>query len=180
MHHIWAKEARYIPKSGGRYTGGWLLTETIPFDLPDWKEPFLEIIQESKFFLHTELVDFDYVTRNRTWYQFASTYELFHDMKSASSRRLAATAMQLHLRLTLPLLTFIMVLMGLAIILKDPGRNVFLNAGFCLVQAGLFYGSCYFCRYLGDYEYLTPALAAWLPVLAFGPIALAMLDAIHT
>ena len=34
--------------------------------------------------------------------------------------------------------------------------------------------------HLGDSEFLSPALAAWLPVLGFGPLAFVLFDAIHT
>jgi lipopolysaccharide export system permease protein len=33
---------------------------------------------------------------------------------------------------------------------------------------------------LGDNDFLPPALAAWAPVLLFGPLAVAMFDAVHT
>ena len=44
----------------------------------------------------------------------------------------------------------------------------------------LFFAAIFFCKHLGDDEYLSPALAAWLPVLVFGPLTLASFDAIHT
>jgi lipopolysaccharide export system permease protein len=43
-----------------------------------------------------------------------------------------------------------------------------------------FHVVCFAAKYLGEQEFLTPPLAAWLPMLAFGPAALAMFDAIHT
>jgi lipopolysaccharide export system permease protein len=33
---------------------------------------------------------------------------------------------------------------------------------------------------LGDNDLISPPLAAWLPVLLFGPVAIAQFDAIHT
>jgi lipopolysaccharide export system permease protein len=33
---------------------------------------------------------------------------------------------------------------------------------------------------LGENEYLTPALAAWLPILLFAPFAVVQFDAIQT
>jgi lipopolysaccharide export system permease protein len=33
---------------------------------------------------------------------------------------------------------------------------------------------------LGENDYLAPALAAWLPLLAFGPLAMVFFDAVHT
>ena len=57
------------------------------------------------------------------------------------------------------------------------GRKVF---RWCLVVAALFYASCYLAKYLGDHEYLSPTMSAWLPVILFGPPSVAMTDAIHT
>ena len=45
---------------------------------------------------------------------------------------------------------------------------------------GLFFGVQYSCKMLGDNDFLPPALAAWAPVLCFGPLAVTMFDAVHT
>ncbi len=185
LQHISAKEARYIPPGPDKYSGGWLMTETTPPDLPHklktaGNEPVLEVLDPGKFFLRTERVDFDLLIRTRNWYQYASTYTIFREMQKAESSRLAAMAVQVHIRLTLPLLTLLMVLMGVSNILRDQSRNIFLNAGICLVLAALFHAVCYLAKHLGENEYVSPPLAAWLPVFLFGPLALTMFDSIHT
>ena len=43
-----------------------------------------------------------------------------------------------------------------------------------------FFVCLYACKMLGDYDYVSPALAAWGPVLAFGPHSPALFDAVHT
>jgi lipopolysaccharide export system permease protein len=183
---IRAQEARYVPRQEGvPLSGGWLLTEaetSPPLSLTShqWRDNVLEVLDPGKYFLRTERVDFDMVTRTRSWYTYASVWDIVGEMERTEGGRLAPLAVQIHLRLTLPILTFIMVLMGLAIILRDQCRNVFLNAGMCLIMAAAFYASCYLAKYLGEHEYLSPTLAAWLPVFGFGPLALAMADAIHT
>jgi lipopolysaccharide export system permease protein len=178
--HITAAEARYVPRGPKQPSGGWLLSGTTPRDLPRWKDPVIEVLDPGKFFLRTEQVDFDTLSRTRNWYQYASTLELLDELQKPDAARLAATAMQMHLHFTVPLFTGLMVLMGLSLLLRSQQRNVFLNAGICIVAAVLFLGVCQLSRYLGEQEYLSPALAAWLPVLIFGPAALAMFDAIHT
>jgi lipopolysaccharide export system permease protein len=181
--NITAAEARYIPPGDGVHSGGWLLTETNPATLPPthWtEEVVLEFIDPGKFFLHTTRVDFDAVTRSNVWYQYASIWDIVKQLDRSEGTRLAGMAVQIHLRLTIPFLTLVMVIMGMAIILRDQCRNVFLNAGMCLIVAALFYGACYLTKYLGEHEYLSPTMAAWLPVLVFGPPAMAMADAIHT
>ena len=56
------------------------------------------------------------------------------------------------------------------------GRPDGAAGGLCAV----FFAACFLFKHLGDNEYLTPALAAWMPVLLFGPLSVALFDAIHT
>jgi lipopolysaccharide export system permease protein len=179
-----AKEARYIPPGEGRYKGGWLLTETTPAEPPelkDWNQPeILEMIDPGKFFLYTQEVDFDIVTRSRNWYAFASTVRLKDELGKPDTTRLAAMAVLFHTRLTRPFLGAILVLMGLSVILRDQNRNVFLSAGLCIALCGLFFAALFSCKFLGDNEYISPALAAWLPVIVFGPFAFVQFEAVHT
>jgi lipopolysaccharide export system permease protein len=179
--NITAREARYLPPCPEWPTGGWLMSETTPPKInTQWREAVLVELDPAKFFFRTERVDFAMLTRSQTWYQYASLWEIFQELQKGDSARLGALAVQLHLRLTLPILTLIMVWMGVSMILRDQGRNVFLNAGLCLVMSAMFYAACYLARHLGEQEYLSPPMAAWLPVLLFGPLALALFDAIHT
>ena len=181
--NITAQEGRYIPHGEGPYHGGWLLTQTQPADLKKdgWNQPgILEVIDEGKFFLHTEEVDFDMITRSRAWYTFASTARLQVELSKPDSSRMAPMAVLFHMRLTRLPVGMILVLAGVSVILRDQNRNVFLSTGMCLVLCGLFFAAQFTCKSLGDNEYLSPALAAWIPVLIFGPLSLAMFDAVHT
>ncbi len=179
-----AKEGRYFPPGEGRLRGGWLLTETTPAEPPelkDWNQPeILEMIDPGKFFLHTQEVDFDAVTRTRNWYAFASTLRLKDELQKPDTTRMAAMAVLFHSRLTRPILGAILILMGLSVILRDQNRNVFLSAGLCLVLCAIFFAALFSCKFLGDNEYVAPALAAWLPVITFGPFALVQFEAVHT
>jgi lipopolysaccharide export system permease protein len=176
-----AKAGRYIPPGPGPHHGGWLLTETTPAELPLWNQKeILEMIDPGKYFLHTDEVDFDTVTRSRAWFTFASTARLQVELGKPDSTRLAAMAVLFHQRLTRPLVGILLVLSGISVILRDQNRNVFLSAGLCLLLCALFFTAQFACKSLGDNEYLSPALAAWLPVLLFGPLAVTLFDAVHT
>jgi lipopolysaccharide export system permease protein len=176
-----AKEGRYIPPGEGPHRGGWLLTGTTPPELPTWNQPdILEIIDPGKYFLYTQEVDFDTLTRNRTWFTYASTARLHSELSKPDSTRLAAMAVLFHTRFTRPIVGMLLVFSGLSVILRDQNRNVFLSAGLCVVLCALFFVALFVCKSLGDNEYLSPALAAWLPVLFFGPLSLALFDAVHT
>ncbi|HEV3446412.1 MAG TPA: LptF/LptG family permease [Gemmataceae bacterium] len=179
--HLEAREAYYYAPGEGPHSGGWLLTGTRPAELENWNNPtVLEVLDSGKFFLHTREVTFETITRPRTWFVYASTAQLLEELSKPDSTRLASMAVLFHMRLTRPILALILVLMGLSVILRDQNRNVFISMGLCLGVCAVFFAACFACKHLGDTEYLAPALAAWLPVLVFGPLAFVNFDAIHT
>jgi lipopolysaccharide export system permease protein len=183
--HLTAEEACYVPREAGDpRSGGWLLTGVkAPPALEEWDgghPPILEKIDPGKYFLHVQEVDFDGITRSGKWFNYASTLRLYQELQRPDSTRTATLAVLFHVRVTRPLAGLILVILGLSVILRDHNRNVFLSAGACLVLCALFFAAFFVCKSLGDSDYLYPALAAWLPVLFFGPLAVAMFDAIHT
>jgi len=175
-----AEEAVYVPPQNRMRTGGWLLSKTKPAELSQWtRDDILEPIDPGKYFLYTD-VDFERLTRNRSWFQYESTWNIYQVLHNTDSPRLASIAVFFHMRLTRPVLGMLLVIMGLSVILRDQNRNVYISIGFCIVLCGVFYAVTIMGKYLGDREILSPALAAWLPVFVFGPIAFALFDAVHT
>jgi lipopolysaccharide export system permease protein len=181
MVHLSAEEAHYIPPGEGPRSGGWLLTGTQPAQLENWERPdVIEMIDPGKYFLPVREMDFDAITRTSKWYNFASTWRLYRELQNPDSARLASMAVMFHTRLTRPILGMLLVVMGLSVILRDHNRNVFLSAGMCVVLCGVFFAAFFTCKSLGENNILSPALAAWMPVLFFGPLAFVMFDAVHT
>lgn len=172
--HLSAKQGFYLPDRGG-----WLMVDTLPAVLESCPS-VLEQIDPGKYFLKVQEVDFDALTRSKNWYMFASTARLREMLYRPDGRRQPAIAVLFHIRLTRPILGVLLVVMGLSLILRDPNRNVFVGVGLCLFVCALFFGMVFICRQLGEQEWLQPAVAAWLPVLMFGPVAFALFDAIHT
>jgi lipopolysaccharide export system permease protein len=180
MTHLSARKAVYHPPGAGPRSGGWMLFDATP-ELPEGPlPPHLEQVSPGVYFLRTRDVDFDAVTRGANWFRFASTPELREILAKPEGRRQPQVATEFHKRLTRPLIGAILVLMGLGIILRDQNKHVFISAGLCLVLVALFYVALFGCKYLGENDYVTPPLAAWVPVLVFGPFAVALFDAIHT
>ena len=179
MVHIIAKEARFRPTPGDPPRGIWELTGCTPRNLEPISD-ILEVRDDSRYFLHTRSVDFDALIRDPKWFTMASTRRLYQELHRPESTRLAAIAVMFHTRLTRPILGMVLVLMGLSVILHDQTRNVIISAGSCLVLCGIFFAAVYTCKLLGDNEYLNPALAAWLPVVSFGPFAFVLFDAVQT
>lgn len=176
-----AEDARYIPAGDGKQSGGWLLTNTYPQELENLpRTSALEMIMPGKYFLRTQQVDFEAVTRQKNWWRFVSTLQLRDEMSKADSSNLANIAVVFHMRLTRPLLGIILVFLGLSIILRDQNRNVFISAGMTVFLGGVYFIVIFACKYLGDHGLLWPTLAAWMPVMIFGPMSLALFDAMHT
>jgi lipopolysaccharide export system permease protein len=180
MIHLAAEEAVYIPANGDLHSGGWLLLGTDPktFDVP--LPETLSMIDPGKYFLHTPDITFDAVSRGATWFLYASTPKLKELLSRPEPRRQAKVAVMFHMRITRPIVGALLVLLGLAVILWNPNRHMIISAGMCLVFCGWFYGSVLTCKFLGENDYVSPPLAAWLPVLIFGPITLVAFDSIHT
>ncbi len=178
--HLTASEAHYVPPGPGPREGGWELSGAVPPDLDTWDRNTLEPIDQGKYFLRVRQVDFDALTRDQRWYRFASTKQLYDDLQSPDSTRVAAKAVLFHMRLARPILGILLVFLGLSVILRDQNRNVILSAGMCLGLCAVFFAASLLCKFLGDYDHMPPALAAWLPVIFFGPLALVQFDAVHT
>jgi lipopolysaccharide export system permease protein len=184
-----AKEAQYIPeREGDKRTGGWLLKNATPAELPNWpkaKEDILLPLGGGVYFLKTKDVDFDTVVRVKNWHMYVPTVQLLRELESPNNNQQQATlAVGFHMRLTRPLTGVILVLLGLSVILRDQNRNIFISAGMCLILCVIFFATIFACQYVGSTpetsDYVSPALAAWLPVIIFGPVSLVMYDAVHT
>lgn len=183
MRHLTAEKAQFIPPiDGERKSGGWLMTGTVPETLPaDTIDPdIIEMIDPGRFFLHVRDATFERVTQGAKTQSFAATSELHRLMKRTDPGRMNELAVTFHMRLTRPIVGMLLVIMGLSIILRDQTRHIFISAGLCLVMCVLFFAVVFGGKFLGTADYVTPALAAWLPVLVFAPFAISFYDAIHT
>ena len=179
-----ANEAVYIPEdpyaAPTELTGGWLLSQTEPQQFEGTPPSNLVPLGPGRYFLRTTEVNFDTVTRAGNWYMYASAGQLRSLLSSADPRRQPAVAVSFHRRFTRPLISMILVITGLGVVLRDQNKNVFLNVGTCIAICGVFYAADLGCKYLGEHDFVSPPLAAWLPVLVFGPFALVQFDAIQT
>ena len=179
MLHITAEEARFHPAPGDPPHGTWEMIGCTPSKLAPIPG-ILDVRDENRYVLHTKNIDFDALVRDPKWFTLASTRRLYQELQRPESTRLASIAVMFHGRLTRPILGMVLVLMGLSVILLDQTRNVIISAGFCLVLCGGFFAVVYTCKMLGDNEILSPALAAWFPVVGFGPFAFVLFDSVQT
>jgi lipopolysaccharide export system permease protein len=181
--HITAQEAHYIPDGPRR--GHWEMvgTELVgkPGEEPEPIDNLLDVVDTRRCLLHTRDADFDTLTRDPSrWFQYASTARLYEELQRPESPRQPSVAVLFHVRLTRPLLGILLVFLGLSLVLRDQNRNLVLSAGSCLVLCATFFVLTYVCKTLGENEYLSPPLAACLPIIFFGPFGWVLFDAIHT
>jgi lipopolysaccharide export system permease protein len=64
-----------------------------------------------------------------------------------------------------------LLFLGLPLVLARSHRNLFVAAGQCLLLVGGFFVVALACQAMGNAVMISPALAAWLPLLIFAPIA---------
>lgn len=177
--HLEAEQAYFV--GTGPRQGYWELIDTKPAEIGDSFNPkLLQIVDAGRYRIFVNDLDFDALTRDANWFILASTTRLHAELQKPESNRLAAMAVLFHFRVVRPILGLLLVVMGLAIILRDQNRSVFISSGMCLVLCGVFFATCQCCKMLGENDIIAPPLAAWMPVLLFGPFAVVYFDAIHT
>lgn len=181
--HVAAKEAVYVPPVKGQaVSGGWQLYNAVPAEPePNQRLPrnLTYLRTPGRYFLKTD-VSFEVVTRRSSWYLFAPTTHLWGLLQESDGTRQTGVAVLFHSRLVRPLVALTMLVMGLGIVLRDQNRHVFISAGACLVVSALFYVTVLACKFAGENDFLPAPLAAWLPVILAGPVAVSLFDAIHT
>lgn len=181
MVHMTAEEGIFVPKAGDDpLTGGWMLTRAQPEVFEGALPVNVTALGTGRYFLRVTDADYDAVCRGGGWYVYASTNKLREMLADPEPRRRGKMAVLFHSRVTKPLVGAVMAFLGLAIILANPNRHMFISAGLCLASSAILFLFVLACKYLGDQDVLSPPLSAWLPVVLFGPIALVALDGVHT
>lgn len=119
-------------------------------------------------------ITFEHLTEDSSVRQYSSTPELISELHNPSLDFGAETRVTVHRRFMQPMLDVTLVLLGLPIVLSRSHRNMFVAAGQCLLLVGVFYVIGLACQSLGNTVVVSPALAAWLPLLILGPMAYVM------
>ncbi|WP_439630960.1 LptF/LptG family permease [Gemmata sp.] len=179
MVHVTAEEAVYIPPGDDPLTGGWMLTgvgEPVPSPLPT----NFTVLGTGRGFLRTDTADYDTVRRGGTWYIYASTVRLRELLGADDSRRQTKMAVLFHTRITRPVIGMLLVLLGVSVILWNPNRHIALSAGLCMALGTGYYACVIGCTAIGNSALVSPAMAAWIPVMIYGPLAFVAFDMVHT
>ncbi len=116
-------------------------------------------------------VSFDHIASDRAWRQYSSTVELVSALRNPSLDYGADTRVTVHRRIVQPVLDVTLLFLGLPLVLSRSHRNLFVAAAQCLLLVGVFFVVSLACQALGNSVMISPALAAWLPVMIFVPVA---------
>ena len=77
-----------------------------------------------------------------------------------------------HARILKPLLDLTLIFVGLPLIISSGERNIFVSSGLGFLVVGGVFLTSIACQTLGSYHLIEPAaLAAWLPLIIFVPVA---------
>ena len=76
-----------------------------------------------------------------------------------------------------PFLDVTLLFLGLPLVLSRQTRNVFIAIGLCVLVVSVFVLLTLAFQHLGATYLLDPALAAWLPLMVFIPVAVNMAHA---
>ena len=112
------------------------------------------------------------------WRQLSSTPELIAAVHNPSLNFGANVRVAVHARIVQPLLDMVLLFLGMPFVLTGENRNVFLAIAICFVITGGFMVTGIACHWLGSVSLLTPALAAWLPLIVFVPLAVILSERI--
>lgn len=139
-----------------------------PTDAPDKLKP-------NQCFVASE-VDYEQLTGGQTWKRYSSTPDLVRGLRNPSLDFGADVRVAIHSRVAQPMLDVTLLFLGLPLMLSRNNRNVFVSVGVCLALVSVFTLFVFGARSLGTIYLISPALAAWLPLIVFVPIAAAMYD----
>jgi lipopolysaccharide export system permease protein len=180
---IVATDAWYRPAEGNR-PSGYLLTGVsepaslaqraslslhgqpvliTPHDAPEW-------LRDDECFVVSQLT-FEQLASGQSWRRYSSTYELVSGLRNPSLDYGNDVRVLIHSRLLQPLADMTLLFLALPVVLARDTRNVFLAIGQSVGVVGVFLTVGQAAQYLGSNYLLSPALAAWLPLMIFVPAA---------
>lgn len=116
--------------------------------------------------------------RSAEWSELLSVQQMNNLVHSGNLPNLAAINMSRHVRLTQPVLHWIMLLLAAPFFLRREPGSVLVAGGWSLLLAGFFYGVVFVMQSWTTSS--SAALIAWIPILLFGPVAVVQVANVKT
>lgn len=116
-------------------------------------------------------VTFEQLAAGNAWRQYSSTADLIAGLHNPSLDFSADVRVAVHARIVQPVLDMTLLFLGLPLVISRQNRNIFVAAGLCVLIVAVFVLVMLACHAAGYNYLLSPALAAWCPLMVFIPIA---------
>lgn len=181
-----ADSARFYPERGDR-PAGWVLEGVSPQygQLPltnDGRQLVRRFTDEpTKLFVQTSVSARDLYKGNDNA-TMLSTPDLLQRIRNPSYSLVLARTLVLHFheRMVAPALCIAYVLLVIPLIIRRNSRGMVSNAALCLLVMGLLFGVQQGFAALGQLNLVSPALAAWGPLVACGGTFASISDFVQT
>ena len=181
-----AERAQYVAATADRPAGYLLFrvqTENEAASLPAFEIGGRPVIltprefpwlQPDQVFMVSDLT-VEQIHRGRQWQQYSSTPQLIADLQNRSLEYGADTRVLIHARFVQPVLDLVLLFLGLPIALTTAGSSgLLLSAGKNILMIAGFSLTVLISHGLGIHCLISPALAAWLPLIILLPIGVAV------
>ncbi|HAH44564.1 MAG TPA: hypothetical protein DCM07_06840 [Planctomycetaceae bacterium] len=156
--------------------GGWLLKQASPryqeLEIAEFaRDIILPGAEPDEMFIVTD-VGCDQLC-NRNLSSLISTPDLIARINNPSFSDLSIRKqkLDLHSRLTRPLMNLIAVLISIPFVLRKESRSLILNIAVCACVMGGLFGISQCFLYMGSAKLISPDQAAWFPVITNGTLA---------
>jgi lipopolysaccharide export system permease protein len=144
----------------------------IPVILMPKQTPWLE---PDQCFVVSQLA-FEHLEGGAAWRRYSSTWDLIRGLRNPSVGFGPDVRVTIHARFVQPILDMALLFLGLPLVLTRGQRNVFSAIALGGFVVGTFFTVVITCHALGTNYLLSPALAAWIPLMIFVPLAVWMAE----
>ena len=185
-----AKQAYYRPASNGRPSGYLLDQVSEPKGLVQRPSLYLDgkpvlitpadadWLQPDQCFVVSD-VSFEQLTGGQGLRQFGSLTQMIVALRNPSFYFGAELRVAVHARIVQPFLDITLFMLGLPLVASRQNRNIFIAIGLCLLVVSVFSAVVIGAQYLGTICLISPAMAAWLPLMIFVPPAVILAEGLR-
>ncbi len=126
-------------------------------------------------------LDVEKIAYGKQLEQYSTLPEMMDSMRKPRMWYGHGQQVKLHSRILKPIIDLTLLLLGLPLVIARIDRNIFAATGLCLLVVLAVQGTTIGCSSLGAYSLIRPAaLAAWLPVIVFTPLAVVAMRRMKT
>jgi len=111
-------------------------------------------------------------------FKYMSAAQIRRSISDLPSAAKPEALVRYHAHFSAPLASIVLLILGLPFVLRQESANVFLGVGVCIIVCAGYIFVDMVSNELGGSNVLSPAAAAWFPVLVFGPVGVFVFDSL--